>query len=84
MSRELNGRLVVSEFPKQKGLCTKCKDADNCQIAEMLPKWREILDEYGADVQDLRPDLWDEYSIDEPDVKNDEVTWCPMFYGESN
>ncbi len=70
------------EFPKDKGLCIICADKDNCPMAEMLPVWRGICAEYGDDVKTLRPDLWDEYSIEEPAVKNDAVHWCPMFCKE--
>jgi hypothetical protein len=69
-------------FPKENGLCITCADKDKCPVAEMLPKWKEILAEHGEDAKDIRPDLWDEYSIDEPDVDDfdDGVMWCAMYY----
>lgn len=69
-------------FPKENGLCITCGDKDKCPISEMLPKWRAILAEHGEDVKDIRHDLWYEYSIDEPDVdeEDDGVMWCPMYH----
>lgn len=72
------------EFPKENGLCITCADKDECPIAEMLPKWRDIKAEHGEQVIELRPDLWDEYSIEEPDIdeEDDGVMWCPMYHEE--
>lgn len=67
-------------FPQDNGICLICDDKDTCPMTEMLPKWQEIKAEYGEHVRELRPDLWDEYSIDEPDVVDGEVTWCPMHH----
>ena len=69
----------MSEFPKDNGICLTCADKDNCPVGEMLPVWREILKEY-KDPKTERPDLFDEFSVDEPDVEDGIITWCPMYY----
>jgi len=66
-------------FPLNNGICLTCADKNNCPVGEMLPKWKEILAEY-KDPKMERPDLFDEFSIDEPDVEDGIITWCPMYY----
>jgi len=48
-------------------------------MIDMLKEWKTITDEYGDNVKEIRPDLWEEYSIDQPSIKKGEVVWCPMF-----
>ena len=62
-----------------KGICIDCCDNKNCQMIDMLKEWKTITDEYGDNVKEIRPDLWEEYSIDQPSIKKGEVVWCPMF-----
>jgi hypothetical protein len=47
----------------------------------LTQKHKECVEEFGEDYDSVRPDLWDEYAIEEPDVKNkDEMVWCPMHF----
>ena len=69
----------MNKFPKDNGICLTCVDDNDCPISLMLQRWKKIVEEYGENIQDTRPDLWDEYSIEEPEVENDIVTWCPMY-----
>lgn len=71
------------ELPKENGLCITCSVQDECSMVEMLSKWRDIKAEYGDNIES-RPDLWDEYSIEEPDIdkEDDGVMWCPMYHNE--
>jgi len=66
------------QFPLNNGICLLCADVNVCPMTEMLPQWQEIKAEYGDHIKELRPDLWNEYAIDEPDVADGEITWCPM------
>ncbi len=65
------------DFPLDNGICLICDDKNNCPMTKMLPEWREFQDRYG---ENIPADIWDEYSIDEPDVVDGEITWCPMHH----
>ncbi len=67
------------KFPLNNGVCFTCADINNCPMTLMLPKWEEICEEY-KDPKTERPDLFDEFSIDEPTVEDGIITWCPMHY----
>jgi hypothetical protein len=62
------------------GKCKTCADIGNCPMKTMLPKHRENVKNYGENYEDTRSDLWEEESIDEPDIENGIVTWCPMHH----
>ena len=68
------------KLPKDKGLCITCSDYNDCPMTNLLSKWNAIMAEYGCDVKDVRPDLWDEYSVDAPDIEDDGVMWCPLYF----
>lgn len=70
-------------FPLKGGLCDTCDDKENCPMNDMLKSHNQYVKLYGEYYKDIRPDLWDEYAIDEPEVGNDVVIWCPMHYRES-
>jgi len=70
------------KLPTNKGKCSTCSDKNDCPMPHMLKEWKTITDEYGENVKELRPDLWDEHSITEPDIENNEVIWCPMHHKE--
>ena len=64
-----------------KGICLDCSDSDTCPMPAMLAQHQNNIALYGEDYQDKRPDLWDEYSIEEPEFDKDGgVSWCPMYY----
>ena len=71
----------MNEFPKNNGICLTCEDKDDCPMDDLLRDWHTILREHGDNVKEIRPDLWDEYSIDDPAIDEDgAVTWCPQYY----
>jgi len=67
------------KLPLNNGICLTCADIKCCPMTKMLPKWEEILAEY-KDPKTERPDLFDEFSIDKPDIEDGIITWCPMHY----
>jgi hypothetical protein len=72
--------MELSNLPSDKGICNSCEDKGDCPMPTLLEQHRNNIAEYGEDYDSVRPDLWDEYSIDEPEVENDEVIWCPMHF----
>ncbi len=67
------------KLPTNKGVCSTCSDKNNCPMNDMLKEWKIVTDQYGDDVKNIRPDLWEEYSIDQPTIKNNQLIWCPMY-----
>lgn len=74
--------VEILNFPLDNGECLTCRDSDYCPMEEMLPMWRKILAEYGEDVKEKRPDLWDEFSVDDPIIEDGIITWCPLHHVE--
>ena len=60
------------------GICVSCDEIDDCPMAEILPDHHEIVKEYDEFYKHIRPDLWDEYSVDEPEIEDGIVTQCSM------
>ncbi len=73
----------MEELPiKGKGECKTCDDVNHCPMKEVLPKHLANVAVYGEYYKNERPDLWDEESVDEPEIEDGEVTWCPMHHIE--
>ena len=68
-----------------KGICLTCEDKDTCPMPAILAQHRNNVALYGEEYKDVRPDLWDEESIAEPEFNKDGgIEWCPMhFRGEA-
>lgn len=69
------------QFPilKKESICLKCNINKNCDMTELLKMKNNLIEEHGENWKILRPDLEEEFSIDEPDVDNDIVVWCPIY-----
>jgi len=67
---------------KGKGQCKTCSDVNCCPMVETLPRHLANVRIYGEYYKDVRPDLWDQDSVDEPEIENGEIIWCPMHYKE--
>ena len=64
------------------GECLSCADKDDCPMTEMLPMWLKIISECDGDMESIPEDLWDEFSVDMPDIEDGVITWCPMHHEE--
>ena len=68
------------KLPANKGLCLSCKDKNECVVSGILKEHKKNIKAYGKNYESVRPDLWEEFAIDEPEVKNKEVVWCPLYF----
>lgn len=77
--KEKSTLVAISDLPLKKGVCEKCADNDWCPMISALEQHRNMVERYGEDYYSTRPDLWDTFSIDEPEVKGDAMEWCPLY-----
>lgn len=70
----------IKKFPSEGGICLQCDGRVYCVMSEILRRHSMNQKIYGADYRDVRPDLWDQDAIEEPQTgANYDVKWCPMF-----
>lgn len=69
-------------FPTKGGICLSCADYGDCPMNNLLKSHERNVEFFGKNYQNIRPDLWDEEAIDEPELDNGNVEWCPMYFRE--
>jgi len=61
------------------GLCPRCASFHDCEMSRLVETHRENQKAFGEHYKQNRPDLWHYDAIDEPDIEDGVVTWCPIF-----
>lgn len=75
---EKMSKISVNKLPLQ-GICNDCVEKERCPMIFMLREHRENMKTYGEHYENKRPDLWEEVAIDEPEFKENQMKWCPMY-----
>ena len=73
--------MTIEKEISTTGICLTCNEKGHCPMVQTLEVHRGLVYEYGEDYHNIRPDLWDEYGIDEPDIEDGKVEWCPLYDG---
>ena len=72
--------LDIKSIPSTGGICVTCTERSACPMVIMLPLHRLNVKEFEEYYADVRPDLWDEESIDEPEYTlTGNIVWCPLY-----
>ena len=72
-------KKIIPILPS-KGICEYCSERDDCSMVEFLQAHYTTAELNGTyDYKYIDPAAWDEFAIDDPIIKDGEVTWCPEF-----
>lgn len=77
-------RHVLPNVPTETGICPSCADYDNCPMMEMLDEWWQLEQRAEEGDIEMNESMYDTYHIDEPEIKQGAVVWCPMHWEKKN
>lgn len=63
-------------------LCLTCAERKDCPMNEALETWESILTTYENESESVPSYIYEEYYIDEPDLEDGKVIWCPLYFKE--